>query len=55
MLIKQTFHRNYKFEMQDVLKNILIVDPTDPNERTIIGVKNLYKDYTNIEIAEVKV
>jgi hypothetical protein len=54
MLIKQTFHRNYEFEMQDVLQNILIVDPTDPKERSIIGVKNLYKDYTNVEMAEVK-
>jgi hypothetical protein len=40
--------------MQDVLQNIMSVDPTDPNEPTIIGVKNLYKDYTNVEIAEVK-
>jgi hypothetical protein len=54
MLIEQTFHRNYEFEMQDVFKNILIVDPTDPNEHTIIRVNNVYKDYTNIEIAEVK-
>jgi hypothetical protein len=54
MLITQTVHRNYEFEMQDVLQHILIVNPTDPNERSIIGVKNLYKNYTNLEITEVK-
>jgi hypothetical protein len=53
ILIKHTFHRNYEFEMHDMLQNILIVDTMDPNKRAIIGVKNLYKDYTNVEIAEV--
>jgi uncharacterized protein YbbC (DUF1343 family) len=45
MLIKQTFHCNYEFDMQYVLQNI---------ERTMIGFQNLYKDYTKVKIAEVK-
>jgi hypothetical protein len=32
MLIKQTYHRNFEFEMHDVLQNILIVDPDDIHE-----------------------
>jgi hypothetical protein len=50
MLIKQTYHRNFEFEMHNVLQNILIVDPNDPHERNIVRVKNMYKDYTNISI-----
>jgi hypothetical protein len=54
MLIKQTYHRNFGFEMHDVLQNILIVDPYDLHERDIIQVKKLYKDYTNFSIDEVR-
>jgi hypothetical protein len=54
MLIKQTYHRNFEFEMYDVLQNILIVDPADDQERNIIQVKNFYKDYTNVSIDEVR-
>jgi hypothetical protein len=53
MLIKQTYHRNFEFEMHDVLQNILIVDPNDLKERDIIQVNNLYKDYKNISTDEV--
>jgi hypothetical protein len=35
MLINQTYHRNFEFEMHDVLQNIMIVDPNDPEERDI--------------------
>jgi hypothetical protein len=50
MLIKQTYHCNFEFEMHDVLQNILIVDPDDSHEHDIIQVNNMYKDYRNIII-----
>jgi hypothetical protein len=40
--------------MQEVLQNNMSVHPKDPNERNIIGVKSLYRDYMNVEIAELK-
>jgi hypothetical protein len=54
MLIKQTFDRNYELDMQDLMQKILSVHPTDPNELKIIGVKKMYRDYTNVELEEVK-
>jgi hypothetical protein len=43
-LIKQIYHRNFEFEIHDVLQNILSVDPNDPHECDIIQVKNIYTD-----------
>jgi fructose 1,6-bisphosphatase len=53
MVIKQTYHRSFEFEIHDVLQNTLSVYPNDPQECDIIQVKSLYKDYTNFSIDEV--
>jgi len=52
MTVQKTHDCHTKFDMHDVF-TIVLVDPNDPDKRSITGTKDIYTNYTSITIEQV--
>ena len=52
MLVRRTKNAHVNYDMHNVFK-ILLLDPSDPDEKTIIGTKDLYTEFSEISVEEV--
>ena len=52
MLVRRTKNAHVNYDMHNVFK-ILLLDPTDPEEKTTIGTKDLYTEFSEITVEQV--
>jgi len=52
MLVRRTKNAHVNYDMHNVFK-ILLLDPNDPDEKTIIGTKDLYTEFSEITVEQV--
>jgi hypothetical protein len=54
MLIRRTKNVHINYDMHNVF-TIVLIDPTDPDEKRIIGTKDLYTEFSEISVQEVAI